>query len=187
MGIVTQVLPPSGQEHPPLYPDGTADCNLQRQDRAWRCLWPGASEGVSISTTGLKMPPRTNAEIRRFHDAKRAAQAAVTEIHQKLVVGEKAAELEREVEQLGQLTAREMKTLKRLLNISPQAWQGTLFLSWHFRTTCRIRFLPSLCTRHARRSILAAARVSSPRVAPRQIYNIWQKLQPDTRKLRCRR
>jgi polyhydroxyalkanoate synthesis regulator phasin len=55
------------------------------------------------------------ATTRKFYGAKRAAQAAAAGIHQKLVVGEKAEELVHQVEQLGKLTAQEMKTLKRLL------------------------------------------------------------------------
>jgi len=55
------------------------------------------------------------ATTRMFYGARRAAQAAATEIHRKLVIGEKAEELVCDVEQLGKLTADEMKTLKRLL------------------------------------------------------------------------
>jgi hypothetical protein len=71
--------------------------------------------GVSAETLMVIMRHRDFATTRKFYGGKRAAQSAATEVHQKLVVGEKAEELVRDVEQLGQLTAGEMKTLKRLL------------------------------------------------------------------------
>ena len=55
------------------------------------------------------------ATTRNFYGAKRAAQAAAAEIHQKLLLGEKAEELVRDAEQVGKLTAEDMKTLKQLL------------------------------------------------------------------------
>ena len=56
------------------------------------------------------------ATTRNFYGARRAVQAAAAEVHQKLVVSEKADELVRDVEQAGQLTPEELKALKRLLN-----------------------------------------------------------------------
>ena len=72
--------------------------------------------GVSAKTLMVIMRHRDFATTRKFYGAKRAAQSAAAEIHQKLVVGEKADELVHDVEQLGKLTADEMQTLKRLLN-----------------------------------------------------------------------
>lgn len=71
--------------------------------------------GVSAETLMVIMRHKDFATTRKFYGAKRAAQAAATEIHQKLVVGEKADELVHEVEQLGTFTADEMKALKRLV------------------------------------------------------------------------
>lgn len=71
--------------------------------------------GVSAETLTVIMRHKDFATTRKFYGAKRAAQAAAAEIHQKLVVGEKAEELVRDVEQLGKFTAKEMKTLKRLV------------------------------------------------------------------------
>ena len=71
--------------------------------------------GVSAETLMVIMRHRDFATTRKFYGAKRAAQSAAAEIHQKLVVGVKADELVRDVEQLGKLTAGEMQTLKRLL------------------------------------------------------------------------
>jgi hypothetical protein len=61
------------------------------------------------------MRHRDFATTRKFYGAKRAAQSAAAEIHQKLVVGVNADEVVRDVEQLGKLTTGEMQTLKRLL------------------------------------------------------------------------
>jgi hypothetical protein len=55
------------------------------------------------------------ATTRKFYGAKRAAQSAAAEVHEKLIVGEKAEELVRDVEHLGKLTDEELRTLKRLL------------------------------------------------------------------------
>ena len=52
---------------------------------------------------------------RKFDKARRAAQAAAAEVHEKLVVSAGADELVRDVEHSDKLTADEMKTLKRLL------------------------------------------------------------------------
>jgi len=71
--------------------------------------------GVSAETLMVIMRHKDFATTRKFYGAKRAAQAAAAEIHQKLIVGEKAEELIRDVEQLGKFTAEEMKTLKRLV------------------------------------------------------------------------
>jgi integrase len=71
--------------------------------------------GVSAETLMVIMRHKDFATTRKFYGAKRAAQAAAVEVYQKLVVGEKADELVRDVEQLGKLTDDEMKTLKRLL------------------------------------------------------------------------
>jgi integrase len=73
------------------------------------------NSGVSAETLMVIMRHKDFATTRKFYGAKRAAQAAATEVHQKLVVGEKADELVRDAEQLGTLTAAEMTTLKRLL------------------------------------------------------------------------
>ena len=61
------------------------------------------------------MRHRDFATTRKFYGAKRAAQSAAAEVHQKLVVGAKAEELVHDVEQLGKLTSGEMQTLRRLL------------------------------------------------------------------------
>jgi integrase len=71
--------------------------------------------GVSAETLMVIMRHKDFATTRKFYGAKRAAQAAAAEAHQKLTVGEKAEELVHDVEQLGKLSAQEMKTLKRLL------------------------------------------------------------------------
>jgi hypothetical protein len=71
--------------------------------------------GVSAETLMVIMRHKDFATTRKFYGAKRAAQAAAAEVHQKLVVGEKADDLVRDVEQLGTLSPEEMKTLKRLL------------------------------------------------------------------------
>jgi hypothetical protein len=71
--------------------------------------------GVSAETLMVIMRHKDFATTRNFYGARRAAQAAAAEVHQKLVVSEKADELVHEVEQLGKLSAQEMKTLKRLL------------------------------------------------------------------------
>jgi integrase len=71
--------------------------------------------GVSAETLMVIMRHKDFATTRKFYGAKRAAQAAATEIHQRLSGGENADELVRNAEQLGKLTAGEMKTLKRLL------------------------------------------------------------------------
>jgi integrase len=72
--------------------------------------------GVSAETLMVIMRHRDFATTRKFYGAKRAAQSAAAEIHQKLAVVEKADELVHDVEQLGKLTAEEMQTLKRLLS-----------------------------------------------------------------------
>lgn len=71
--------------------------------------------GVSAETLMVIMRHKDFATTRKFYGAKRAAQSAAAEVHQKLVVGEKAEELVRDVEQLGQLSPTEIKTLRRLL------------------------------------------------------------------------
>ena len=72
--------------------------------------------GVSAETLMVIMRHKDFATTRNFYGARRAAQAAAAEVHQKLVVSEKADELVHDVEQAGQLTPEELKTLKRLLN-----------------------------------------------------------------------
>ena len=71
--------------------------------------------GVSAETLMVIMRHKDFATTRKFYGAKRAAQSAAIEIHQKLVIGEKAEELVHEVEQLGKFTAEEMRTLKRIV------------------------------------------------------------------------
>lgn len=70
--------------------------------------------GVSAETLMVIMRHKDFATTRKFYGAKRAAQAAAAEIHQKLVLGERAEELVRDVESLGKFTAEEMKALKRI-------------------------------------------------------------------------
>ena len=70
--------------------------------------------GVSAETLMVIMRHKDFATTRKFYGAKRAAQAAAAEIHQKLVLGEKAEELVRDVESLGKFTAEEMRALKRI-------------------------------------------------------------------------
>ena len=72
--------------------------------------------GVSAETLMVIMRHKDFATTRNFYGARRAAQVAAAEVHQKLVVSEKADELVRDVEQAGQLTPEELKTLKCLLN-----------------------------------------------------------------------
>ena len=71
--------------------------------------------GVSAETLMVIMRHKDFATTRNFYGAKRAAQAAAVEVHQNLLLGEKAEELVRDAEQVGKLTAEDMKTLKRLL------------------------------------------------------------------------
>jgi len=80
--------------------------------------------GVSAETLMVIMRHKDFATTRRFYGATRAAQAAATEVYRKLVVGERADELVRDAEQIGKLTAAEMKTLKRLLNSLRQPADG---------------------------------------------------------------
>lgn len=87
-----------------------------RSPRRRSCAERLINLGVSAETLMVIMRHRDFATTRKFYGAKRAAQAAATEIHQKLVVSEKADELVRDVEQAGQLTSEELKALKRLLN-----------------------------------------------------------------------
>jgi hypothetical protein len=70
--------------------------------------------GVSAETLMVIMRHRDFATTRKFYGAKRAAQAAATEIHQKLLLGEKAEQLVRDVESLGRFTAEEIRALKRI-------------------------------------------------------------------------
>lgn len=79
--------------------------------------------GVSAETLMVIMRHKDFATTRKFYGAKRAAQAAAAEVHQKLV-GDKADELVRDAEQLGKLTTEEMKTLKRLLKSLRQPAEG---------------------------------------------------------------
>ena len=71
--------------------------------------------GVSAESLMVIMRHKDFATTRKFYGAKRAAQAAAAEIHQKLVLGERAEELVRDVESLGKFTAEEMKALKRIV------------------------------------------------------------------------
>jgi hypothetical protein len=80
--------------------------------------------GVSAETLMVIMRHKDFATTRRFYGAKRAAQAAAAEIHQKLVLGEKAEELVRDVEQLGQLTAGGDEDLEAAAEIAPPASEG---------------------------------------------------------------
>jgi hypothetical protein len=81
--------------------------------------------GVSAKTLMVIMRHKDFATTRKIYGARRAAQAAAAEIHQKLVIGEKAEELVRDVEHLGKFTAEEMKTLKRLLKSLRQPAEGS--------------------------------------------------------------
>lgn len=73
------------------------------------------NSGVSAETLMVIMRHKDFATTHKFYGAKRAAQAAASEVYQKLGVGERAEMLVRDAEQLGNLTAAEMATLKRLL------------------------------------------------------------------------
>ena len=71
--------------------------------------------GVSAETLMVIMRHRDFATTRKFYGAKRAAQSAATEIHQKLVIRVKAEEPVHDVEQLGKLTRGKLQIVKRLL------------------------------------------------------------------------
>ena len=86
--------------------------------------WELFDLGVSAETLMVIMRHKDFATTRKFYGAKRAAQAAAAEIHQKLVLGEKAEELVRDVEMLGKFTAEEMKTLKRIVKSLREPAEG---------------------------------------------------------------
>jgi len=71
--------------------------------------------GVSAETLMVIMRHKDFGTTRKFYGAKRAAQSAAVEIHQKLAISERAEELVHDVEQLGKFSTSEMKTLKRLV------------------------------------------------------------------------
>jgi integrase len=71
--------------------------------------------GISAETLMVLMRHKDFGTTRKFYGAKRAAQAAATEIHQKLAVSN-GAEEGGVADRLAQLSSDEMKKLKRLLN-----------------------------------------------------------------------
>jgi integrase len=72
--------------------------------------------GISAETLMVIMRHRDFATTRKFYGAKRAAQAAATEIHQKLLAADKADEPNRGLDALGKLSGEQLKKLKQLLN-----------------------------------------------------------------------
>lgn len=72
--------------------------------------------GISAETLMVIMRHRDFATTRKFYGAKRAAQAAATEIHQKLLAADKADEPNRGLDELGKLSGEQLKKLKQLLN-----------------------------------------------------------------------
>ena len=96
--------------------------------------WELFDLGVSAETLMVIMRHKDFATTRKFYGAKRAAQSAA-EIHPKLVLGEKAEELVRDVESLGKFTVEEMRTLKSSSRSTSLRRAG--------RATCR-RYGPSV-------------------------------------------
>ena len=72
--------------------------------------------GISAETLMVIMRHRDFATTRKFYGAKRAAQAAATEIHRKLLAADNADEPSRGLDELGKLSSEQLKKLKQLLN-----------------------------------------------------------------------
>ncbi|MCY2994788.1 MAG: tyrosine-type recombinase/integrase [Planctomycetota bacterium] len=72
--------------------------------------------GISAETLMVIMRHKDFATTRKFYGAKRAAQSAATEVHQKLLATGSADEPNRGLEDLGKLNSEQLKKLKQLLN-----------------------------------------------------------------------